>query len=384
MPFFRAAAALVLAPALLAPTVLPGSAAGADTRANPVTRLVTHTETKYGDSYGVSLSGDGNHVSFTSFADDVTVGDDNSLPDVFVHHRRSGKTFLVSGNPGNAASGASSLSATGRYLAFVSGASGLVPGDTGDIDVFRRDLRTGNTVLVSGAVTNPDGWYRVQVLDDGSVVFGSYTDIADTVYRWDATTGVASPVLPPSPGARYIGTSRDGRYDAWRTGTQTLAVLDHTTGAETARCSGDLFAAVSFAAGTVARDGTLVVGRAVGPAPGGGDAPDRLGLYCDTLRNVVKLTPSTFWVVSPDGRSMVVARGVTVAGERYLNLVVRTDDGNAKLWRRLPSDPVRNTEADMAISDDGDTVVYASNARNLVRADPRRDLDVYLWKRPTG
>src|SRR4051812_30843272 len=42
------------------------------------------------------------------------------------------------------------LSATGRYVAFTSGASGLVPGDTNGVaDVFVRDRRRGTTERVS-------------------------------------------------------------------------------------------------------------------------------------------------------------------------------------------------------------------------------------------
>ena len=63
--------------------------------------------------------------------------------------------LLVSvGLDGNSGRGGASyspvISADGRYVVFVSGATNLVAGDTnGAVDVFRRDLQTGTTALVS-------------------------------------------------------------------------------------------------------------------------------------------------------------------------------------------------------------------------------------------
>ena len=55
---------------------------------------------------------------------------------------------------GNSGSGGSSscpiISADGRYVIFISGATNLVAGETnGAMDVYRRDLQTGTTALVS-------------------------------------------------------------------------------------------------------------------------------------------------------------------------------------------------------------------------------------------
>jgi Tol biopolymer transport system component len=68
-------------------------------------------------------------------------GDTNGYIDVFMHDRQTGTTQRVSipsdGSQANSASGHASLSADGRYVAFASGASNLVPGDTNeDADVF--------------------------------------------------------------------------------------------------------------------------------------------------------------------------------------------------------------------------------------------------------
>src|SRR5947207_14305728 len=54
------------------------------------------------------------------------------------------------GAQGNSGSFVPSLSASGRWVAFASGATNLVAGDTNDAsDVFVHDLNTGQTVRVS-------------------------------------------------------------------------------------------------------------------------------------------------------------------------------------------------------------------------------------------
>ncbi len=74
--------------------------------------------------------------------------------DVFVRDLQTGAITRVStganGNEGNDRSYAPSISADGRYVAFVSDASDLVPGDTnGATDVFVRDLQTGAIARLS-------------------------------------------------------------------------------------------------------------------------------------------------------------------------------------------------------------------------------------------
>ena len=72
-------------------------------------------------------------------------GDTNGSSDVFVRDRRTGTTRRVSvssgGAQGNDNSFGPAISADGRFVAFGSSASNLVPGDTnGATDVFVRTL----------------------------------------------------------------------------------------------------------------------------------------------------------------------------------------------------------------------------------------------------
>jgi Tol biopolymer transport system component len=104
-------------------------------------------------SIAATISADGRFVAFQSIADNLVPGDTNLAPDVFVHDRQSGTTERVSvdsgGSQGNLASVLASISATGRYVVFVSDARDLVPGDTNlRVDIFLRD-RTGGTSFTS-------------------------------------------------------------------------------------------------------------------------------------------------------------------------------------------------------------------------------------------
>ena len=93
-----------------------------------------------------AISADGTSVSFYSTASNLVAGDTNGTIDTFVWDRASGLIERVSvdsaGNQanGNLFDGDSAISATGRFVAFDSGATNLVPGDTNSrTDVFVRD-----------------------------------------------------------------------------------------------------------------------------------------------------------------------------------------------------------------------------------------------------
>jgi Tol biopolymer transport system component len=102
----------------------------------------------------VAISADGQRVLFDSTASDLVPRDTNGVGDLFVRDVRTGRTERVSvasnGHQADAASYGASISADGRFVAFTSAASNLVPGDTnGTFDVFVRDLVRGVTRRVS-------------------------------------------------------------------------------------------------------------------------------------------------------------------------------------------------------------------------------------------
>ena len=100
---------------------------------------------------GPNISSDGKYVVFVSSASNLVAGDTNERNDVFVHDMQSRQTVRTSiasdGIQGDGHSGRCrppTISADGRFVAFVSEASNLVPSDTNGVwDVFVVELGGG-------------------------------------------------------------------------------------------------------------------------------------------------------------------------------------------------------------------------------------------------
>jgi hypothetical protein len=100
------------------------------------------------------ISAGGRWVAFSSFATNLVLDDTNGHFDVFIHDRRTGLTELVSVSSdeaqGDDTSSTPSVSANGRWVAFYSIATNLVPGDTNELrDIFVRDRAAGTTERAS-------------------------------------------------------------------------------------------------------------------------------------------------------------------------------------------------------------------------------------------
>jgi Tol biopolymer transport system component len=139
--------------------------------------------------HGVSelpaISGDGRIVAFDSDADDIVRHDTNRAWDVFTANLRTGavRRASVATGGGQAAgdSTAPSISADGKYVAFDSEASDLVPGDTNRTgDVFLRDrldARTGRVSVSNGEAQADDRSWSATISADGRHVgFASWAD----------------------------------------------------------------------------------------------------------------------------------------------------------------------------------------------------------------
>ncbi len=101
-----------------------------------------------------AISADGRYVAFDSKASNLVPGDGNGAMDVFVRDLVAGTTRRVSvsssGDAGNARSTAPAISEDGRFVAFQSFATNLVNEDNnGKVDVFLHDLSSGRTTLAS-------------------------------------------------------------------------------------------------------------------------------------------------------------------------------------------------------------------------------------------
>jgi Tol biopolymer transport system component len=101
-----------------------------------------------------AISADGRYVAFLSDSTNLVPNDTNDRRDVFVHDRWAGTTERVSvsstGAEANDRSGPPAISADGAFVAFGSPASNLVSDDTNDCwDIFLRDRVAGLTRRVS-------------------------------------------------------------------------------------------------------------------------------------------------------------------------------------------------------------------------------------------
>ncbi|HOW34209.1 MAG TPA: Ser-Thr-rich GPI-anchored membrane family protein [Methanoregulaceae archaeon] len=149
--------------------LLAALTATADTSGNTTSRVSVSTNGTQGNgaSTSLSISADGRYVAFSSSASNLVPNDTNGMSDVFVHDRLTGNTSRVSVNStgvqGDVAAGYGSalnpsISADGRYVSFDSGSTNLVNGDTnGRTDVFVHDRLTGNTSRVSVNATGVQG-----------------------------------------------------------------------------------------------------------------------------------------------------------------------------------------------------------------------------------
>jgi len=105
-------------------------------------------------SYSPSISADGRYVAFLSDATNLVTGDTNGFADVFVKDMQTATIVRCSvdsaGLQAQAASGSPSLSSDGRFVAFDSHARNLVSGDANVAsDIFVHDLQTGATTRAS-------------------------------------------------------------------------------------------------------------------------------------------------------------------------------------------------------------------------------------------
>jgi Tol biopolymer transport system component len=103
-----------------------------------------------GNSSNPSISADGRFVAFVSGADNLIGSDDNNEYDVFVRGRQKKRTRRVNVKTGgghtNEGSGDASISASGRFIAFVSDADNLISNDDNGVqDVFVHDRKTKKT-----------------------------------------------------------------------------------------------------------------------------------------------------------------------------------------------------------------------------------------------
>ena len=141
-------------------------------------RVSVATDGSQADSFSFSptITGDGEVVAFASGATNLVPGDTNSLFDIFVHNRRSGVTSRVnvndSGDQANSFSFAPAISSDGSVVAFYSSASNLVPGD----DNFLSDVFVSRLLLCNGVEVDVDLNSGDRPTDGDDVILGTPGD----------------------------------------------------------------------------------------------------------------------------------------------------------------------------------------------------------------
>ncbi len=199
-----------------------------------------------------AISTDGRWVGFTSSANNLVAGDTNGEEDVFVRDLATGTTTRVNlgpggtqANGGNIGNSVPAISADGRWVAFVSDAGNLVPGDTNGMDdAFVHDRQTGTTTRVSvgvgGGQGNGGSSFPGISADGRWVTFSSSASNlvpgdangAEDVFVLDQWTETTTRVSVGSGGAEGNGASlgpaisADGRWVAFPSFASNLVAGD--------------------------------------------------------------------------------------------------------------------------------------------------------------
>jgi Tol biopolymer transport system component len=271
-----------------------------------------------GPSHAGTLSEDGHFLAFLSGASNLVPGDTNGHSDVFVKHLPTGAIHRVSvsstGVQGNGpAIGRPSISADGRYVAFGSGATNLVLSDqNGREDVFVRDRTTSTTVRVSVSTGGVEG----NGLSGEPAISGDGRMVAFSTKATDLVPG-----------------DTNGRPDVlvryWSAPSPTTTAVSVTTGGVPGNGSSH--------DPSLSRDGQLIAFTSFATDLVAGDT---------------------------NGRSDVFVRDTAAA---TTTMVSTSHTGG----------PSNDGSAGAEISIDGQTVVYDSSATNLVSSDTNNHRDVF-------
>lgn len=186
-------------------------------------------------SVNAFISGDGRFVAFESSASNLVANDTNTAGDVFVHDTQDGSIDRANVDsagtetPARTSANGPSLSDDGRYVAFSSNASNLVPADTNsNFDVFIRDRPAGLTTRISegdGDVQGNSSSELASIADDG--LHTAYHSFASNLVDGD-TNGNFDVFISPLPSCP--GFQGDPRPQI--VGTSNADVLNGTTGTD--------------------------------------------------------------------------------------------------------------------------------------------------------
>jgi Ca2+-binding RTX toxin-like protein len=344
-----------------------------DTLTNTTTRVSVDSAGNQADeiSSTPSISADGRFVVFDSNARNLVPEDTNNTFDIFVRDTLNNTTTRVSvdsaGNQANRNSSTPSISADGRFVAFFSGASNLVPGDTNDRnDIFVRDRLTNTTTRVSVDSAGNEQY--------GSSVFSTLSISADG--RFVAFASNSANLVP-----RDSNVSRDIFVRDRLTNTTTRVSVD------SAGNQGDYDSYNP----SISADGRFVAFDSSASNLVRGDTNRSLDIFVrDTLtntttrvsvdsagnqRNVGSNSPS----ISADGRFVAFASGAsTLIGTETFDIFVRETLTNTTTNISVDSAGNPGGGGNPSISADGRFVAFASESSNLVPGDTNNYRKIFV------
>jgi Tol biopolymer transport system component len=170
--------------ALLVPLAALAQSPGVTTRAS----VSSAGEQADGSSFAPSVSEDGRYLAFASAASNLVPSDENGVIDVFVRDRLAETTERVSiatdGAEANGRSDAAKISRNGRFVAFQSAATNLIESDgNARDDVFVHDRDTGVTERVSRAIDggDPDSTSLVDSISDDGRYIGFWSGASNLI-----------------------------------------------------------------------------------------------------------------------------------------------------------------------------------------------------------
>ena len=390
-----------------------------------------------GNSEEPSISSDGRIIAFISDATNLVTGDTNGVADVFVHDMDTGITERVSessaGIQGNNDADTLSLSSNGRFVAFGSLATNLVAGDTNAvIDVFVHDRNTGTTERVSistaGAEANNESFSPAVSSDGRFVAFQSDatnlvpfdTNANSDIFVHDRTAGVTERVSVASDGTQgngdsiFAAISSNGRFVAFTSEATNLVAGDTNNKADifVHDRQKDTTERIAEPAEFNTGSGIIIVAPAISPDGGflgfrsnaddlvPGDTNNSFDTFlieCDTL--MVERTSVSSSEVEGNADS---DRPSISSNNRYVvfpsiatNLVSQDTNGSEDIFVR-DRDEGRTRRVSLAfdgsesdsnsfsavISGDGRFVAFTSFAENLVAGDTNGFLDIFVIPNP--
>jgi Tol biopolymer transport system component len=149
-----------------------------DTLTNTTARVSVNSAGDPGnrDSRNPSISADGRFVAFSSYASNLVLGDTNSRQDIFVRDTLTNTTTRVSfdsaGNQTTSDSYAPSISADGRFVAFNSIPSNIVPGQTNTT----RQIFVADNSSTPNVINGTDGNDNLTGTSGSDIINGSEGD----------------------------------------------------------------------------------------------------------------------------------------------------------------------------------------------------------------